>query len=302
MAEYSNKADLVIEDKKFAKEGLTLKNCKNATIRNCDFTYNEAGKDMLYLSDCQNCKILNNKFHDKNTKGLGIKVAGSKTKDHLIENNEMYKLTYSASNGGEPIRLGNSNTSGCYFNCIIRNNYFHDLAADPETVSNKSCGNIIENNRHENCKSSFVVRHGGLCTIRNNRFVGEGGIRIYGYGNKIVSNQFKDNRSDKFPPITLGAGTATKDPNFTTYSKPSGKSGESHAIYAQVRENTIQDNVFENCKTRIFTRTDKPLKPLNNKLINNTEGKVTAAPEKTATEVAQEAMKNKKASETTTTT
>lgn len=272
MVEYSNKTDLVIESKKFDREGLTLKNCKNATIKNCDFSYNRTDKDMLVLSDCQDCQILDNKFHDKNTKGLAIKITGAKTKGHLIKGNEIFKLTYSKSNGGEPIRLGNSNTSGCFFNCTVDGNYFHDLAADPETVSSKSCGNIITNNRHENCKSSFVVRHGGFCTISYNKFVGEGGIRIYGFGNKIVGNRFKDNQSSKFPPITLGSGNASKDPNFTTYSKPSGKEGRSHAIYAQVRENIITDNVFENCKTKIYTRTDQPLKPRNNTVKNNVDG------------------------------
>src|SRR5215213_5899841 len=210
MVTHTGKTDLVIEGKTFDTEGLTLKDCKRVTVKNCDFSYNKTDTDMLYLSNCQDCTIQNNKFHDKSTKGLGIKATGASTKNIIIEANEMYKLTYSDSNGGEPIRLGNSDFSGCFFNCIVRNNYFHDLAADPETISVKSCGNIIENNRHENCKSSFVVRHGGLCTIRNNQFKGEGGIRIYGFGNKITGNHFKDNQSSKFPPITLGAGTAEK--------------------------------------------------------------------------------------------
>lgn len=315
MASYSGKDNLVIEGKKFDKEGLTLTNCKNATIKNCDFSYDASGKDMLVLSDCQNCKIQDSKFHDKKTKGLALKITGSKTKGHTIERCEFFKLTYSDANGGEPIRLGNSDTSGCFFNCTVRDNYFHDLAADPETVSSKTCGNIIENNRHENCKSSFVVRHGGLCTIQNNQFQGEGGIRIYGYGNKITGNHFKDNQSSKFPPITLGAGNKEKDPNFTSYNKPSGKKGSSHATYAQVRDNVIENNTFENCKTRIFTRTNEPLKPRDNTIRNNTEGGggggTTTPPappaptptpptppssepgKKTATDIAQEAIKQR---------
>jgi len=253
----------VIEDKEFKTEGLSRSNKSKVLIKNCDFSVNESERTMLSLSNCQDCRVEGCKFHDKDTKGVGLKIAGEHTKRIVVDDCEFYNLTYDQENGGEPIRIGNSHSSGVWFDCTVRNCYFHNLKADPETVSIKSCGNVIEDCRHENCRSSFVIRHGGFAKIRNNRFKGEGGIRIYGYGNEITGNRFKDNQSDRFPPITLGAGNREKDPNFTAPDKPSGREGESHAIYAQINNNTIKDNTFENCKHTIRRRTDNPLQPIN---------------------------------------
>ena len=227
---------------------------------------------MLTLSNCQDCKIEGCKFHDKNTKGLGLKIAGENTKRVHVDNCEFFKLTFSDANGGEPMRIGNSHSSGVWFDCLVTNCYFHDLAADPETISIKSCGNKVEFNTQENCKSSFVIRHGGFTTIRNNLFKGEGGIRIYGYGNVIENNHFQDNKSAKFPPITLGAGNVAKDPNFTAPDKPTGKEGKSHANYVQINHNTIRNNTYQNCTTRIKRRTDNALKPMESTIEEPKEG------------------------------
>lgn len=251
----------VIENKQYKSSGLSLSGKKNVLIKNCDFSVNKSDGSMLSLSNCQDCRIEGCKFHDKTTKGVALKIAGENTKRIVVEDCEFYKLTYSDSNGGEPVRIGNSHSSGCWFDCTVRNCYFHHLAADPETISIKSCGNLVEFCTHENNKSSFVVRHGGFATIRNNLFKGEGGIRVYGYGNTIENNHFQDNKSSKFPPLTLGAGNVEKDPNFTSPDKPSGKEGKSHANYAQINKNTIRNNTYQNCSSTIKRRTDKPLKP-----------------------------------------
>jgi hypothetical protein len=268
----------VIENKQFKTEGLSLSGKKDVLIRNCDFSVNKEGGTMLTLSNCTGCRVENCKFHDKTTKGVGLKIAGPGSKGNVVEGCEFYKMTYSTDNGGEPMRIGNSHSSGVIMNTLVRNCYFHDLAADPETISIKCCGNIVENCRHENNKSSFVIRHGGFATIRNNRFKGEGGIRIYGYGNVIEGNHFEDNKSATFPPITLGAGNVAKDPNFTAPDKPSGKEGESHANYAQINNNTIKNNTQKNCTKTIVTRTDKPLKPINSTIEPLKETATTVPP------------------------
>jgi len=253
----------VIENKQFKTEPLSLSNKSKVLIRNCDFSYNKADTTMLTLSNCQDCRVENCKFHDKDTLGLGLKIAGEKSKGTVVEGCEFYNLKYSESNGGEPMRIGNSHSSGVWFNTTVRNCHFHDLSADVETVSIKCCGVVVEGCLHENNKSSITVRHGGFAKIKNNRFKGSGGIRVFGYGNEITGNHFEDNQSDKFPPITLGAGNVEKDPNFTAPDKPSGKEGQSHAKYAQINNNTIKDNTYQNCKHTIRRRTDKPLEPIN---------------------------------------
>src|SRR5687768_129769 len=182
-------------------DGVRLSNQKDIIIENVDFVANESDQAMLHLSDCQGCIVRKSKFHDKNTLGVGLKIDGSKSKDNIVEDSDFYNLTYSAGNGGEPIRLGNSRQGYVFFNTTIRRCTFKNLAADAETISIKSCGNLVELCKHENCKSSIVIRHGHTNTIRANEFIGEGGIRVYGKDNKIIGNIHKDNKSSNFPQI-----------------------------------------------------------------------------------------------------
>jgi Right handed beta helix region len=84
-ASYSNASNVTIDGKTFSKEGLTLSNCKNCTVSNCDFTYNSSTKTMCYLSNCQGCKVINSKYHNKSTIGVALRITGEKTKDNLVE-------------------------------------------------------------------------------------------------------------------------------------------------------------------------------------------------------------------------
>jgi poly(beta-D-mannuronate) lyase len=213
---------------------------------NCDFQYDKAETDNLELSNCVKCVVYNSKFHDKSTKGLFLKIRGPKTKDNVIEYNEFWNHTFSAENGGEPVRIGNSDVSGCWFNTLVAFNHFHDLKADVETVSIKSCGNTLYRNLHENNQSSFVIRHGFANKLIENVFRGSGGIRVYGKDNEIRGNYFQNNDSSKYPPLTISNGNIEKDPNE---DKPNG--GSSHAAYARVINNNITDNVFENCTNTV---------------------------------------------------
>lgn len=268
--EISGKSGQVILKDKTLRETVTVKNCKDCTIDGCDFVYDRTDTSNLTLSNCQRCKVINSKFHDKSTKGLFLRIIGADTKDNIIEGNEFWNHTFSKENGGEPVRLGNSDVSGCNFNTIVRKNTFHDLRSDVETISIKSCGNTIEDNDFENNQSMITIRHGGYNKIINNRFVGKGGIRVLGAGNEVKNNYFKNNQDDRWIPITIEYGNTERDPNFTADNKPIGKEGKSHAMYAQVNGGEITDNKFENCKHSVKT-VDKGRKfgPVNNKAENN---------------------------------
>jgi hypothetical protein len=211
------------------------------------------------------CTVSKCKFHDKDTVGEALKIDGEKTKDNIVEDCEWWDLSYDEGTGGEPVRLGNSRVSHLFINSIIRNCTFKDLRADVETISIKSCGNIIERCRHENCKSSMVIRHGHTNTIQDNEFIGEGGIRVYGKDNKILRNHFKENNSKQFPPLTLVNGDTENEPN-------EGASGSSniHASYTQVRNNEITGNTFENCSKCVVWGSDpRTFKPQGVKFRNN---------------------------------
>lgn len=278
MLEISNKKDqVVLKDQKITQR-VKFSNLENCTIQNVDFSSNESDH-MVNASNLKNCKFINCKFHDKSTIGVACNMSGPGTSGNIFDGCEWYNLTYSAGNGGEPLRLGNSQYSGIWFNCTVRNCNFHDLKADVETISIKSCGNTVENCTFSNNQSNITVRHGGFAKIINNKFFGSGGIRLYGYGTTITGNTFKDNQSDsKFAPIIIGAGTEPKDPNFTAPDKPSGKEGRSHATYAQVNTATIEKNVFDNCKVKVYVRTDHPLRAVNSRIVDQSEGPTTPPP------------------------
>jgi uncharacterized protein YkwD len=249
----SDKRNQIVLDGKTIREPVSIKDCEGVTIKNCDFQYDRSDTTLLTLSNCKKCIVSGNKFHDKSTLGLFLKIMGSKTDGNIIENNEFWNHTFNSDNGGEPVRIGNSSTSGCNFNTLFRKNSMHDLRADVETISVKSCGNIIEDNDFSNNESMIAVRHGGFNKIRNNRFKGKGGIRLLGAGNEVTDNFFKDNRDSKWIPIRVEYGNTERDPNFTSDNKPSGKEGSSHAMYARCIANKITGNKFENCSVTIKT-------------------------------------------------
>lgn len=250
---------------KTVRERVRLRDLENCTFVDVDFSANERDH-MVNATNLRNCKFVKCKFHGKSTVGVAMNMTGPNTKNNLFSECEWYDLSYSSGNGGEPLRLGNSQHSGIKFDCIVRNCYFHDLKADTETISIKTCGNLVEGCRHENNNSSIVVRHGGLATIRGNRFKGTGGIRVYGYGNIIENNHFEGNQSTKWPPIILGYANAQKDPNWTSVSQPSNREGRSHALYAQINANRIVNNIYKDCKVTVRKQSGRPLGPINSKI------------------------------------
>jgi hypothetical protein len=272
MKTINNKSNQTILENETFTEPVSVKNCENVSIVNCHFKSNVPDEKQLNLSNCIRCKVINCEFHDKSTKGVALNITGAKTKDNLVEGCKWYRLTYDKGNGGEPLRLGNSEYSHCFFNTTVTNCTFTGLTADVETISNKSCGNVIENCTQENCKSSFVCRHGHTMTIRNCTFIGEGGIRLYGKDNKVQSCTFKDNRTSsgkktKFPPIQLVNGDTKDDPHKDVQQ---GQKGDGHATYAQVRNTTIEGNTFENCRVCVvWGRDSRRFKPEGVKFVNN---------------------------------
>jgi hypothetical protein len=266
----------ILVDKKFTDEGVKIEDCEGCRIEKCDFSYDEHDKTMLTLKNCVNCVVSNCEFHDKKKEGLFLKITGEKSQGNVIEHCTFRDHKFPGDNGGEPIRIGNSDLSGCWFNTTVRRCVFRNLTGDPETVSIKSCGNVLENNEHEDCKSNFTIRHGGFNKIRNNKFKGSGGIRVFGDGNEITGNYHQDNNSDKFPALALWKGSVDRDPNFVSDGKPSGKqANDTHDAYARAINNLIEGNTYENCE-EVCVRWGKNTKdsqtriPKNNKFRNNT--------------------------------
>lgn len=265
----------IFVDRQFSNEGVQLIRCTNCTIVGCDFSFDADGKSMLLLENCVDCTITRCKFHDKETKGQCIKILGEESKRNRIESCEFYNQTFRKGNGGEVIRLGLSPYSGCSFDTHIKNCYFHNNFSDPEIISLKSCGNVIENNLFANNYSNVTFRHGGHNKVLNNVFIGSGGIRLFGDHNEITGNYHfgNDERIDdkdkhekamQFLPLLVGSGTLEDDPNFKSEGVAIGKLGCSHHVYAQAKRNTIENNTYHNCKGRVVVWGNK-IQKLNEK-------------------------------------
>jgi Chondroitinase B len=252
---------IILKDKKFTDQRIEIEDCTNCKIIGCDFSYDGEDEVMLILNNCVGCVVSDCEFHDKVKKGLFIKIVGEKSKDNVIERCVFRDHTFPDDNGGESICIGNSACSSCEFNTTIRYCHFRNLKGDPETVSIKSCGNILENNIHEKCESNFTIRHGGFNTIRDNMFIGCGGIRVFGDGNAITGNYHQNNHNSDFPPLALCKGSVDTDPSFSSDGKPSGKKhDDTHDEYVAAKNNLIEGNTYENCEGTcvVWGKKNKP--------------------------------------------
>jgi hypothetical protein len=239
-----------IEDDYVILEGTEENPLVGYIIDGVDFSYNDGPEDMLELNNCVNCKIINCTFHDRDRKGNFIHLRGTKTKGNIIENCTFKDHTGQDNNGGEAIIIGLDDFSGCIYETTVRKCEFINCRGDPEIISIKSVDNVIENNCiRASCDGNITVRHGGRTIIKNNVFEGSaGGIRILGFGNKIIGNYHKDNDNDsvKRRPLIIQNGLKKRDPNFDDNDQPKNVKGDS-ATYAQARKNIIEDNVYDNC-------------------------------------------------------
>lgn len=257
-------------------ERVVLRNCTNCRIEEEEFTYNDEG-DQLLLENCVDCKILRCTFRDKDTKGNFIHIKGEESKGNRIEHCTFRNHTFDGTNGGEAIIIGLDEYSGCEFKTYVRKCEFINCRGDPELVSIKSCGNVLENNKiiasENDARGNFTVRNGGFNIIQNNVFEGAGGIRILGDGNKTRGNYHKNNDNEKFRPLAIENGDIPTDLNFED-GKPSGRKGPDRddTKYAQAKNNLIEDNIYENCEGICVVwgkATDREFKPKKNTFKNN---------------------------------
>jgi hypothetical protein len=61
----SDKRNQTILESRIIKEPVTISDCENCKIVNCDFSSNEREKAMLHLSDCRDVQSQNASFMTK---------------------------------------------------------------------------------------------------------------------------------------------------------------------------------------------------------------------------------------------
>lgn len=118
---------------------------------------------------------------------------------HRIDSNYFKGRSYMGSNGGETIRVGDSNGSRTNGFNTVEFNLFEDCTqAEPEIISNKSDFNTYRYNTFRNCDGGLTLRHGRYCLVYGNFFIRDNamttaayGIRIIDKGHKVFNNYFE---------------------------------------------------------------------------------------------------------------
>jgi Chondroitinase B len=268
------KDEIIHLDSPIDNKPIVLRNCTNCTIEDKTFSYNGDG-DMLTLENCVDCKILRCTFQNRTNKGNFIHIREKDSKRNRIERCTFKDHTFGGENGGEAIIIGLDRWTGCEFETYVQKCEFINCRGDPELISIKSCGNVLENNRiisnQDNPRGTFSIRNGGFNKIRNNVFEGPSGIRVLGDSNEITGNYHKNNGDGDIRPLAIENGNVETDLNFDN-GKPSNKEGGSNDKYARAKKNFIEGNIYENCEgiCIVWGRANRDLKPTENTFTNNT--------------------------------
>ena len=153
------------------------------------------------------------------------------TTSHQIDSNYFNGRSYMGANGGETIRVGDSNSSRTKGNNIIEFNLFENCTqVEPEIISNKSQYNTYRYNTFKNNHGGLTLRHGRYCSVYSNFFIVDNaavteayGIRAIDKGHKIFNNYLEGlngnqtgGTSQLRAPINLynGVSSDTTDPTY----------------------------------------------------------------------------------------
>ncbi len=180
------------------------------------------------------------RFESKKNKGTTVVVwLGESNKgSHVISSNYFGTRPLLGKNGGETIRIGDSDTSMQAARCLVEKNLFENCDGETECISNKSCENIYRENTFRAVQGTLTLRHGNKCLVEGNVFLGNkktrtGGIRIIGEDHRVVNNYLQDLEGDGFR-------TAIAILNGYPDSKLNG--------YFPVKRAIVEGNVIVNCK------------------------------------------------------
>ncbi len=233
------------------RNGSTLAN--NSRLTNCYF--NQYNSDNTLDNKWVNLYGTYNKvdycrFEGKSNYGSTVTViyqsaggfpAESPSTYHVIDHNHFLNRTLPlGGNGGESLRVGDSNTSRTNGYNTISNNLFENCDGEIEVVSNKSEFNTYEYNTFVGNAGGLTLRHGASCTVRGNFFFGGGdaqsaGVRLIDGLHNIYNNYFQDieggDNSNLRSPIVIMNGQTAPAANG----------------YWPVYNSTIAHNTMVNC-------------------------------------------------------
>jgi poly(beta-D-mannuronate) lyase len=175
----------------------------------------------------------------KTTKGTTlVAFLNDEPNDHRIDHNYFGPREKLGKNGGETIRIGDSDTAHLRSQTVVEHNCFQECNGEAEIISNKSCDNAYRYNTFLRCAGALTLRHGDRATVEGNYFLGQkargtGGVRIIGEGHRVINNYFSDLEGDD-QRAALSIMNGFKD-------------GPANG-YAPVKDALIAFNTFINCK------------------------------------------------------
>lgn len=204
-------------------------------------------------------------FAGKTGKGtLMVVWLDGREASHVIESNYFGKRLKLGKNGGEILRVGDSDSSMQNARCRVTGNVFEECSGEVEAISNKSCENVYEGNVFRNCQGTLTLRHGNRCRVEGNAFFGNGkaltgGIRIIGEEHQVIGNYLeKLEGTEARAAICLMNGIVNSPANG----------------YFQVKHALVKGNYVNQCRESInIGYADKdvkaPLEPVDSEMADN---------------------------------
>lgn len=122
---------------------------------------------------------------------------------HIIRGNYFGPRPKLGKNGGETIRIGDSETHDTNAKCEVTGNLFHQCNGEGEIISVKSNENHLAGNTFLECEGALTLRHAHRCVVENNAFIGNhkkltGGVRIIGEDHLIKNNYTENLEGDGY--------------------------------------------------------------------------------------------------------
>ncbi|MEU0884151.1 polysaccharide lyase 6 family protein [Lentzea sp. NPDC005914] len=165
-------------------------------------------------------EVDHNTFQNRTNEGVYLHVAGPKpgiAKRTWAHHNYFYNHRFSGGNGGESVRIGNSDRQKESAQTLLENNLFEKANGDSEAISVKSSDNVVRHNTLRDSRGFLVLRHGNRTLVDGNILLGTG-IRFHGNDHRIINNYVEGSRDRA---MVFGSGKeADSGPTSKLHDRP----------------------------------------------------------------------------------
>lgn len=176
---------------------------------------------------------------------------------HTIKGNYFGPRPKLGKNGGETIRIGDSETHDTNAKCEVTGNLFEQCNGEGEIISVKSNENHFAGNTFLECEGALTLRHAHRCLVEKNVFIGNhkkmtGGVRIIGEDHIIKNNYLEGLEGDDYR---------------SAFSFMKGIPNSPANGYYEVKNVTVSGNTAVDCKVTVTIgsgdRKEASLPPVN---------------------------------------